>query len=100
MGHMSLRVSAMHPCVLMSCHQAFVEGHCPLRSCRLPAHALTAAHCRSGNGARRMEGGGANCKFRTMLTADSTCHIRSKGQTKGYGPTVNHIKFMDPEINF
>jgi hypothetical protein len=31
-------------------------------------------------------------KFHAMLAADSTCHIRSKGQTEGYGPLVNHIR--------
>jgi len=27
-------------------------------------------------------------KFHAMLMVDSTYHVRSKGQTKGYGPTV------------
>ena len=30
-------------------------------------------------------------KFHAMLIVDSTYHVRSKGQTKGYGPAVNHL---------
>lgn len=31
-------------------------------------------------------------KFHAMLIVDSTYHVRSKGQTKWYGPAVNHLK--------
>lgn len=29
-----------------------------------------------------------------MQVVDSTCHIRYKGQTNGYGPTVNYLKIL------
>jgi hypothetical protein len=31
-------------------------------------------------------------QFHAMLATDSICHVKSKSQTKGYGPTVNHLK--------
>jgi hypothetical protein len=33
-------------------------------------------------------------KFHAMLAADSTCPVRFKGKTKGYGPAGNHLKSL------
>ena len=75
-----------------------VSGEARGPMCRLPVLVLTTLHvtrCRLGDGARRRrEGRGANCKFYVMLSADSTCHVTSKGQTKECGPTVNHLKSL------
>jgi hypothetical protein len=40
------------------------------------------------------------CKCKHMLVGDYTCHIRPKGQTKGYEPPVNHLKINNLKIQF
>ena len=36
-------------------------------------------------------------KFHVMLAADSAFHVRSKGQTKMYRSTVNHLKSLETQ---
>ena len=60
----------------------------------LPCH--TCAYVDLGKKEEEGDDSWANCKFHAMLATGSTCHVRPKGQN---GPAVNHLKkFLDPEV--
>jgi hypothetical protein len=75
-------------------HWAIVPCYHPLCLCHLPTPPSLPHVVTQGKEQRRREGRGANCKFHAMLATDSICHIISKGQMKGNGPTVNNLKSL------
>jgi len=81
----SLRATV--PCVLLAgaCAHHLACRTLPLRE-------------QSKEGEGREEG--LIAKFMPCWLLTLHANVRSKSQVKGYGPAVNHLKFMDPEVEF
>ena len=72
--------------------QPYASRHRPLRSCHLSALDLTTLRAQGTEQGTIKERGGANWKFHVIKFMDP--EVQSKGQTKGYEPTVDHLKSL------